>query len=285
MFDLTAIAEEAHVQDIFVLRKVTPDRYFNVGGHGRGEGWAGNVSIDPAFEPWIAAASTQGITRKKSGIPFRVFGPYWASSVAAVEIPDGLVVLGGEAAAEAPDGVLQRVAATASEIPTEIATAKLEADEAEVQQAIDDLLSVKTRNVAAAAEHLAATTARALSCEFAAVLLNGSPPTLYVADEGWQPPASEDEIIAALVPLMQVVRKGMLVEQDLSQSAFPYRPLAFDDGLVARCAVPLGPEAEMGLLVAAHAGTSPRGFTTLCQRVAREIAGAGEPLLADLLSS
>lgn len=285
MTDLRAIAAEAGAQDIFVLRKVAPDRYFNVGGHGRGAGWAGNVSIDPAFEPWIASTSGQTITRKKSGIPFRVFGPYWAPSVAAVEIPDGLVVFGGPTAADAPDETLERAATAAAELPTEIDIMKLQADEAEVRQAIDDLLSVRTDSVATAAEHLAATAARSLSCEFAAVLLNGPPPTLYLADEGWQPPASEDEIIAALVPLMQVVRKGMLVEQDLSQSAFPYRPLAFDDGLVARCAVPLGPEAEMGLLVAAHAGTSPRGFTTLCQRVAREIAGAGEPLIANLLPS
>lgn len=284
MSELAQIAAEAGVQDIFVLRRVAPDRFFNVGGHGRGAGWAGNVSVDPAFEPWFAHATEQQITRKSSGVPFRVFGPYWSSSVAAVAVDGNLVVMGGNGAGEVDEELLMRAARSAAAVPADIPTEKLEADEAEVRQAIADFVAGASGDLDAAATHLAVTTARALSCEFAAVLLNGPPATLHLADEGWQPPASEEEVIAALVPLLQVVRKGMLVEQDLSQSAFPYRPLAFDDGLVARCAVPLGDSAELGLLVAAHAGTAPRGFTSLCQRVAREIAGAGEQRLAGLIS-
>ncbi|MPZ71406.1 MAG: hypothetical protein GEU71_18065 [Actinobacteria bacterium] len=89
-----------------------------------------------------------------------------------------------------------------------------------------------------------------------------------MADEGWRPTGTEDEVIAALLPLQQAVSEGMLVEQDLSQSAFPYPPLSLQDGLVARCVVPLGPDGDIGVLVLAHAGSAPRGFTSLCQRVA-----------------
>jgi len=47
----------------------------------------------------------------------------------------------------------------------------------------------------------------------------------------------------------------------------------------ASCVVPIGPDGSVGVLVAAHAATSPRGFTSLCQRVARSMAEAGQPLL------
>lgn len=281
--DASAVAARVGAQDIFVLRRVSPERLFNVGGHGRGAGWAGNVSIEPAFEPWIAASLDGGVNRRRSGVPFRAFGPYWATTVVAVSIPDGLVVFGGDEVAEVSDEDLVAAASELATLPSEIPVEKMRADEAEVQQAIEELLSLQTDDLGAAAGHLATTTAKALSCEFAAVLLHGPPTRVHQADEGWKPPASEDEVIAALMPLAQVVRNGMLVEQDLSQSAFPYRPLAFDDGLVARCVVPLGEEGSLGLLVAAHAGSTPRGFTSLCQRVASEIAGAGGPILADLV--
>lgn len=274
------LAAQVGSQDLFVLRHIASDRLFNTDGFGRGAGWAGNVAIDPAFEPWIAGALGSGMVRKHSGVPFRAFGPYWATSVAGVKVGDDLVVFGGGTLVETPDDVIIEVAHLASAQARPVSSEKSEADEAEVRQALEALGEVERGPIGSIARHLASVTARALSCEFGAVLLTGPPVRIFVAEEGWRPAASDDEMIAALMPLVPVAKKGMFVEQDLSESPFPYRPLSFADGLVARCVVPIGPEGRLGLLVAAHAGTAPRGFTELCQRVARTMGEAGEPLLA-----
>lgn len=274
------LAVRVGAHDLFVLRHIASDRLFNTDGFGRGAGWAGNVAIDPAFEPWIAGALGSGLVRKHSGVPFRAFGPYWASSVAAVKVGDDLVVFGGGTLSEADDDLVVESAHRASAQAHPVSSEKSEADEAEVRQALEALGEVERGSIGSIARHLASVTARALSCEFGAVLLTGPPVRIHVAEEGWRPAASDDEMIAALMPLVPVAKSGMFVEQDLSESPFPYRPLSFADGLVARCVVPIGPEGRLGLLVAAHAGTAPRGFTELCQRVARTMGEAGEPLLA-----
>jgi hypothetical protein len=85
--------------------------------------------------------------------------------------------------------------------------------------------------------------------------------------------------MGALLPLRQAAREGLLVEQDISVSAYPFRPLAFEDGLVARLVVPLGERGRLGLLVVAHATGAPRGFTSLCQRVILRIAEVAAPLI------
>jgi hypothetical protein len=278
------IAENAGARDVFVLRRVAPDRLFNTDGFGRGSGWAGNVSVDPNYEPWIARVLEEGVSRRRSGVPFRAFGPYWSTEVVAIATGDDVVVFGGPELRSFDDEEARALADQARARAQDVSQEKQTADEAEVQQALQALTGVEPGPVDEMARHVASTTAQALSCEFGAVLLHGPPTRVHVADEGWKPMASDDEIIAALMPLVQVARDDLFVEQDLSASSFPYRPLSFDDGLVARCAVPLGNNGELGLLVAAHAGSAPRGFTQLCQRVASTIGEASEPLIAQALN-
>lgn len=43
-------------EDIFVLRRVSDDQMINFDGVGRGEGWAGNITIDPVRDPLICQA-------------------------------------------------------------------------------------------------------------------------------------------------------------------------------------------------------------------------------------
>jgi hypothetical protein len=278
------IAQGAGASDVFVLRRVAPDRLFNTDGFGRGSGWAGNVSVDPSYEPWIARVLEEGIARRRSGVPFRAFGPYWATDVAAVADEDDIVVFGGNEMPPLSDEALRSLAAEARDRAQEVSQEKESADEAEVQQALQVLTGIGSGPLEEMARHVASTTAQALSCEFGAVLLHGPPTRLFVADEGWKPMASDDDIIAALMPLVQVARDDLFVEQDLSSSSFPYRPLSFADGLVARCVVPLGENGALGLLVVAHAGSAPRGFTQLCQRVASTIGQASEPLIEGALN-
>lgn len=272
---LPDLAGAAGARDLFVLRRVEGGRFFNLGGVGRGEAWAGNVTADPGAEPLLAQALSGGLARRTSGVPQRAFGPYWCRDAAAVAVGDALVVLGGDRLTR-DDDVLGAALGAAASVPAP-PPGKAEADEAEVRSAVAAVLASAGRSLSEAAQVIATAAARALSCEFGAVLLTAPLPRLFLAAEGWQPAGSEDELIAALLPLAAAARAGALVEQDTRLSAFPYPPLSFADGLVARCVVPL---AGQGVLVVAHAGTQPRGFTELCQRVARELGSAASDVLA-----
>ena len=277
---ISGLAEELSAKDVFVFRRVADNTLFNVGGLGRGAGWAGNVTVEPSFEPWLAKVGEETVLRRRSGVPFRAFGPYCATEIVAVATShDDVVVLAGDGSSVHEDDRLVSAAEKISGAIGPVTPEKRDADELEVRQAIQALGEFQGSSIHEAATHLATVTARSLSCEWGAVLLVGPPPRLFQADEGWSPTATEEEIVAALMPLHAVARSEIFVEQDLSQSAFPYHPLTFDDGLFARCVVPVGKDAELGLLVAAHAGSAPRGFTSLCQRVARTMAEAGRPLL------
>lgn len=273
------IASDAGAKDVFVLKRVEDDHFFNLGGFGRGAGWAGNVTIEASSEPWVTRALEEGIARKRSGVPFRVFGPYWAKEAVAVTSDNNLIVLGGEGVGGISDDDLMELARRAADSAPEMPPAKREADEAEVQQALDQLLGFKGASVEEAAVHVASTTARALSCEFGAVLLLRPQARVFMADEGWRPVGTDDELIAALLPLHQIAQEGTYVEQDLTESPFPFPPLSYDDGLVARCCVPLGTDGRLGMIFTAHAGRRARGFTSLCRRVASTMGEASSSLL------
>lgn len=273
------IVEALRVQDLFVLRRLEGERFFNLGGVGRGAGWSGNVEVEARAEPWISRTFTEQVIRKRSGVPFRVFGPYWAHEAAAVLSGENLLVLGGDGVTSLSDEELTAAAERAAAGTTKVPLEKVRDDEAEVQQALDDLLGFEGTSIEEAATHLASTAAQALSCEFGAVLLFQPSTRVFTANEGWMPRASDDELIAALLPLHQLAQDGLYVEHDSSQSPFPFPPLSYEDGLVTRCCVPLGEGGRVGMLFAAHARSEPRGFTSLCQQVARSIGEAGAKLL------
>ncbi len=272
-------ATSVGASDIFVLRALDDGRLFNLDGHGRGAGWAGNISVATDEEPLVHRGVADGFVTRRSGVPFRVFGPYWTTSVAVVAVPGGVVVFGGGSELETQEHILRPIADELSQSVSGVPTAKREADEAELKQAAALLKNIDAATIQDAANEIAAIVARALSCEFGAVLLEGDPVRLFLADEGWRPAASDDEIIAALLPLRDAAKHGMVVEQDLAQSAFPYRPLSREDGLVARCVVPIGVDGSLGILVIAHSGSAARGFTQLCQRVASTMGDAAGKVL------
>jgi hypothetical protein len=277
------VATKVGATDVFVLYRVTDRRLVNVDGHGRGAGWAGNIDLDPTAEGWLAEVEESGIARVSHGMPRRIFGPYWAAEAAGVVTGDYLVVFGGPGTAEAPEDLVRAAASLAASSVDEVPVAKRLADDLEVTQAALVIARMRPRSVDEAARAIATTAARATSCEFGAVLLYGPPMTIHLAEEGWRPSASEEEVAAALLPLAQALTDGLYVEQDTSESAFPYRPLTFEDGLVARCAVRLGVDGGMGVLVVAHSFESPRGFTMLCQRVMRTIGESAQATLSALL--
>ena len=269
--NLEHTAARVGARDLFVLRRVAQDRFFNVAGFGRGDGWAGNISIDTVSEPWLSSVVTNGIESRRSGIPFRAFGPYWTTEVVGVNAGDALIVISGDGVTDAPREALMDVASEIAASACEVSIEKREADEMELKQAVADINSITAATSEEAALEVVRTAARALACEFGALLLYGSPMRIFLADEGWMPTATDEELIAAIYPLAGLAADGPFVEQDLSTSPYAYPPLSYGDGLVARCTVPVGPAGSVGLVVVAHAGTAPRGFTSLCRQVAAVI--------------
>ena len=269
--NLETTAALTGARDLFVLRRIAQDRFFNVAGFGRGDGWAGNISIDPASEPWLSSVLKNGVDFRRSGIPFRAFGPYWATEVVGVDAGDVVLVLSGDGVADTASGTLMEVAGEIATSACEVSIEKQQADEMELSQAIRTVNSITAETSEKAALEVVRTAARALACEFGALLLYGSPMRIFVADEGWMPAATDEELIAAIYPLAGLAADGPFVEQDLSTSPYAYPPLSYGDGLVARCTVPVGPGGSVGVVVVAHAGTAPRGFTSLCKQVAAAI--------------
>lgn len=125
---LEELASRIGAADVFVLVPIDDGRLFNVDGVGRGAGWAGNVTLQPADEPVLARAAAERMVVFDSSHPRRVFGPYWARKAVAVAAQDTVVVFGGDhlevASAEIMDTAVSiRDAALDSVRPT-----KLEAD-------------------------------------------------------------------------------------------------------------------------------------------------------------
>lgn len=280
--NLQEVAYRTGAIDLFVLRRISENRFFNVAGVGRGDGWAGNISIDAAAEPWLSSVLTRGVHARRSGIPFRAFGPYWATEVTGAGTSDTIVVLAGEGVADTSSHALLALTEDIAAAACHVSIEKQQADEMELRQAIDTVNAITATTSHEAALEVVRTAVRALSCEFGVLLLFGPPMRIFVADEGWRPTATNEEMIAAVYPLAALAAAGPFVEQDLKTSPYAHPPLSFEDGLVTRCTVPVGPDGSVGLVVVAHAGTAPRGFTSLCRRVA---AAIGENAAAVLIPS
>lgn len=277
---LDDIAGRAGASDLFVLDTIEDGRLFNVDGVGRGAGWTGNLTLSPTEEPFLARAVEESVVTVDGPHPGRVFGPYWARRAAAVSHRQGVVVFGGDRLVLDPS-TLARLAAHARATSARVVRpSKLEADQAEIDQARSAVAEIDEDCAEWRATRLAAVAATALGCEYAAVYLPELAPIPFMADQGWRPAASPDEVTAAILPLWHAARRGLVVEQNVSRSAWVHRPLAWDDGVVSLAATPLGAQGAAGVLVVAHTGIRPRGFTDLCAKVLQTVGEAGSELLA-----
>ncbi len=264
---LTDIALEARAIDLFALKSLDGDqRLFNIGGVGRGDGWAGNLTLDPASEPMLAKAVASGFAYTKGAHPRRIFGPYWSSSAAVVGDGSCLVVFGGDELVDDRD-LLGRLADEVCMLVGEVSTTKREADEAEIAQARRSVAQLVGSGVNPT--DLARIAAEALGCEFAAVLSADN--EVVIADLGWRPAADDAEMVAALFPLRRAAANAFHIEQDAASCDVAVRPLSRQDGVVSFAAAPVVVGGNPSTLVVAHTGNRPRGFTDLCQEVLRTI--------------
>lgn len=275
------IAENLNITDVFALRRVSDEQLVNLAGVGRGEGWAGNISIDPEREQLIAAALSGAGLIRYQGPSRRVFGPYWAEETAVSLVGDFVIVMGGTGLAAHTDDVLIEAAGDLAWSVGDVPAEKRLADELELTKAALTVASIPIGTIEDFLANLAEAAREALGCEFGAVVQQRPRRKLVLAADGWRPDAPDDVVLAALLQLLDTVDLADVnVAQDLSQDPASTSPLSFDEGLVSRCVIPISVPDITGAIVVAHTMETPRGFTNLCQQVAVSMGDQASRVLA-----
>ena len=284
---IAAIAERVEdelAEDVLIFR--WRDNCFRlIGGTGRGAGWANIVDIEVGDSPLLEEAWRSGVpARISTPQPIRVGGPYWAAH--AVVVPVGhehVVLFGGPSVSNRPDAAFITAAARAVGQMGEVSAEKLLADELEVVHAVRAMTSYQPVCVRETARHIATIAAQMLSCDVAAVRVSGGDPAtleiLQVSDgETTNDPSHagrDAEPYLAAAGRMA----GPIVEQSVGLN-----PEVWTDQIVSRMTLPIGPGLGFGAIALGHAAGHERGFTSLCQRIARALADAAEPMLSQAIA-
>ena len=277
MSRLEAAARAVGATDAFALHRVAEGQLVNLDGIGRGSGWAGNIAIDPDAEPWLD--SNANYPCRHSGELRRLFGPFWSEEAVQVPVGEFVVVFSGPGVSANDDDTLVDAAADIAWSVGEIPTEKRLADELEVSQAALAIASIDGDDLQAVTRALASEAAELLGCQFSVVLLSGPPETLVFGDGSWRPEASDEALRLAIKQLVGQA-SDLVLDQEVASSPEAVRPLSYDDGLIARCAIPMRSDTkDIGWLICAHTIEQPRGFTSLCQRVAETIGDQGTRVL------
>src|SRR5215831_12157808 len=135
-----AAAAAVGARDLFVLRRVTGNRFVHFGGSGRGAGWAGLIEVSSDEESSLGdALRARSPLRLDNGGKELVFGPYYANAAAFVPVTnDVVVVFGAEEAglSAATDEALNSAAMQAADAVEAVTPAKRLADELEELEAV-----------------------------------------------------------------------------------------------------------------------------------------------------
>ncbi len=261
-------AAEAGAQDVLVFRRVTAGHLLHVGGTGRGAGWAGNIELyADALSRWPRSLRDP-VVRWSGAEPVHVLGPYYARSAALLGISRDLFVLVGstDGVLTDDDDTLRDLARRAGRQIAVVSPAKALADEMEILQAMQDVMQAPAGTLTQTLHRIVRSAAASLSCEQAVLWLPGQLAALPALTSA-----------AGLVDWAVSWDGQLACEQNSRRNSLP-APLSADDGITSHLVVPLGAPAQ-GVLVLAHTAQAPRGFTTLCQRVAQAIAQTAGPII------
>src|SRR5581483_10155384 len=234
-----AAAASVGARDLFVLRRVTGNRFVHLGGSGRGSGWAGLIEVTSDEESSLGdALRSRRAVRLDHGGAALVFGPYYAHSAVFVPVTNDVVVVFGSSDADlqaADDAQLQAAATLAADAVDAVSPAKRLADELE---------------------------------EVGAVYL-ASGERLETFQAGWQLRCSDDQLREALRSVLDQGRFPFCV-QDANVVPLP-PPLLDEPGIRSYYLLELAGVAR-GVLFLAHTDAAPRGFTLLCRRLGVRLA-------------
>ena len=267
-----AAAASVGAVDLFVLRRVTGNRFVHFGGSGRGAGWAGLIEVDADDEVSLGRAlMTREPVRLTHGGKELVFGPYYARAAAFVPVSTDVVVVFGcdryDLAAVGDDS-LKAAGMLAADAVGSVSPAKLLADELEELEAVRAIAAVDVSEIAETMRALALAAAEALSCEVGAIYLADGE-RLEVVDRGWSLEAPHETIAAALRNVLSDGRFPYCV-QDASVVPLP-SPLDAEHGVRSYYLLELTGIAR-GVIFLAHTEAAPRGFTLLCRRLGLRLA-------------
>jgi len=267
-----AAAASVGAGDLFVLRRVSDNRFVHFGGSGRGAGWAGLIEVTSDEEASLgeALASRSTVRLAHAGKEL-VFGPYYARAAAFVPVTNDVVVVFGaedDALGTASDDALASAATMAADAVESVTPAKRLADELEELEAVRAALAAPGDDVASVMRSLGLLAAESLSCEVAAVYL-AEGERVEVVDRGWTLHARSDQVLSALHDVLEVGRFPYCV-QDASIVPLP-SPLDEEQGIRSYYLLELHGLAR-GVVLVAHTDAGPRGFTLLCRRLGLRLA-------------
>ena len=279
----SGLAASIGATDVFVLRRVTGQRFVHLGGAGRGEGWAGIVEVTLEDEAPLSEALRNGkpVRLEHRGHDL-VFGPYYARGAAIVPVlPDIVVVFGAaDGRITGDDDTLQAAANETSAIVEPAGPAKQLADELELLEAIRAAVTVPASPVETVMTALANVAAEALSCELGIIYLEDGA-RVVVAERGWPQPAHEEEVALALGSVLDRHRFPYCVQD--ARTSPPPGVLASDAGIRSYYLLELTGVAR-GVLFIAHTDAGPRGFTLLCRRLGLRLAEVFSAILGVALT-
>jgi hypothetical protein len=278
-----AAAAAVGARDLFVLRRVTGNRFVHFGGSGRGAGWAGLIEVSSDDEASLGdALRARSPLRLDHGGKELVFGPYYANAAAFVPVTnDVVVVFGAEGSlSAATDEALNSAAMQAADAVEAVTPAKRLADELEELEAVRTAAFVDEPDVEATMRNLALLAAESLSCEVgAAYLAEGD--RLVVVDRGWTLESSAEGVARALKTVLEEGRFPYCV-QDASVVPLP-SPLESELGIRSYYLLELQGLAR-GVIFVAHTDAAPRGFTLLCRRLGLRLADVASAQLGIALT-
>lgn len=279
-----AAAASVGASDLFVLRRVSGNRFVHFGGSGRGSGWAGLIEVSTDEEGSLGdALSTRRPVRLAHGGKELVFGPYYAHAAAFVPVTaDVVVVFGGEndALGMATDDALQSAATLAADAVESVTPAKQLADELEELDAVRAAISVDASSVEETMRALALVAAESLSCEVGAVYLADGD-RIEVVGRGWELRETPERVAAALKSVLSEARFPYCV-QDATVVPLP-APLDLEPGIRSYYLLELT-GVSTGVLFVAHTDAAPRGFTLLCRRLGLRLADVAAVTLGAALT-
>ncbi|MBA2489429.1 MAG: GGDEF domain-containing protein [Chloroflexi bacterium] len=265
----------AEVGDVLVFERAHGG-FALVGGTGRGAGWAGVVELELADDSVVGRSWRRGTSERISArraVP--ITGPYYARHAVAVPVGQRhVVVLGGDKPIMLRDAELVSFAASAVDGIDGIPANKLLADELELVHALRALMDYRPLTIRETVRHIATVAATSLSCEVALIGVEHAGQVLVEGiDLRTMGPAGGPDGERHLTLVAQAA--APLLEQAAAAD-----PDVFGVEVAARLTLPLGGAAGAGALALGHAVARPRGFTSLCQRIARAIAEGAELLVS-----
>ncbi len=270
------LAAHLGVVDALLFRRLSASTWAHLGGLGRGRGWAGVVDVAAAQDPLLARVPDEpgGVQRFQHVEVGRVLGPYYAVGGALVRVSNDVVVVLGNPAADlsaaATDDALRALADALDTSVGDVAPSKRLADELEVLHAVREVTTATADDLAGTLEHVVDVAMRSLSCEVG-LIRDGAGHTS--AASSWAGvDVSDPRVGAALDFLAERAADDSVCIQDTDREPV-LAPLGREQGVRSLLAMTI-PGPVGGLLVVAHTTAAPRGFTSLCQQLGRQVADA-----------